>query len=193
MSFLRLNMTINFKEIKLIPNIISIFRFLLIIPLFIVFLEYNESSYRNDLLIGLIILAFLSDISDGYIARKYNQISDLGKIIDPLADKLLVATLVIFMYLFRMLPSIYMLIIVLRDILILIGGIYIKIKYNIILQSDYVGKATVFLIGLTLLSTLVFSQNYWITFYLDIVSGLMCFVSLINYFIKSRRAIKLNG
>lgn len=186
-------MTINFKEIKLIPNIISIFRFLLIIPLFIVFLEFNESSYRNDLLIGLIILAFLSDISDGYIARKYNQISDLGKIIDPLADKLLVATLIIFMYLFRMLPSIYMLIIVLRDILILISGIYIKIKYNIILQSDYVGKATVFLIGLTLLSTLGFSQNYWITFYLYIVSGLMCFVSLINYFIKSRRAIKLNG
>lgn len=186
-------MIIDLKELRLIPNIISTFRLLLIIPFLIIFLEYNESSYRNYLIIGLIILAFLTDISDGYIARKYNQISNLGKLIDPLADKTLVATLVIFMYLDKMLPVIYVFVIISRDILILLSGLYIKIKYKIILQSDYVGKITVFLIGLTLLSALIFPQDYWIKFYLMQFSGLMCIISLINYFIKSRRRIKLNG
>ncbi len=72
------------KKIFTIPNIISFFR-LLLIPIIVysyVFLD------NNILTLSLIILSGLTDIIDGKIARKFNMVSDLGKILDPVADKL---------------------------------------------------------------------------------------------------------
>lgn len=72
------------KKIFTIPNIISFFR-LLLIPLIV----YSYIFLDNNILaIMLIILSGLTDIIDGKIARKFNMVSDLGKILDPVADKL---------------------------------------------------------------------------------------------------------
>ena len=66
-----------------IPNILTIIRFILIPFIF-------TSVVNNDYLAALIIftISAITDVLDGYIARKYNYITDLGKLIDPLADKL---------------------------------------------------------------------------------------------------------
>ncbi len=72
------------KKIFTIPNIISFFRFLLI-P----FIVYSYIFLDNNILaVLLVILSGLTDIIDGKIARKFNMVSDLGKILDPVADKL---------------------------------------------------------------------------------------------------------
>lgn len=74
---------INKNEIFTIPNILSMFR-LVLIPV-IVWLYYVEESHYGMLVV--IALSGLTDIVDGRIARKYNMVSDLGKILDPIADK----------------------------------------------------------------------------------------------------------
>lgn len=79
---------------KTIPNLISIIR-IIIIPLFAV------CFYKGQTIIAVVILALsgLSDLIDGKISRKYNQVSNLGKVLDPVADKLTVFAIAIMLYL----------------------------------------------------------------------------------------------
>lgn len=84
-------MKINFKktDLLLIPNLLSFFRVLLIPIIIMSYIKYNNTI----LTVGIITLSGVTDILDGYIARHYNMISDIGKIIDPMADKLTQASI----------------------------------------------------------------------------------------------------
>ncbi|MCR4719533.1 MAG: CDP-alcohol phosphatidyltransferase family protein [Firmicutes bacterium] len=79
------------KNILTIPNLLSLLR-ILMIPV-IVWLYINEKNYRAAT--AMIILSGLTDVADGIIARKLNMVSDFGKILDPIADKLTQCTLII--------------------------------------------------------------------------------------------------
>lgn len=71
------------KEIQTIPNLLSIFRILLL-PIYLYFV-LRQSFYVAGV---VIVVSGLSDYLDGVIARRYNQVTDLGKVLDPFADKL---------------------------------------------------------------------------------------------------------
>jgi CDP-diacylglycerol--glycerol-3-phosphate 3-phosphatidyltransferase len=98
-----------------------------------------------------IILIWLSDLLDGYTARKRNEISELGKIIDPLADKIAIAGIVLVLLFKEIVPFWFVIIVIFRDLLILTFALYLKYRKNIVLQSDLTGKLTVFVIGFTML------------------------------------------
>ena len=90
-----------FENIWTIPNIISFIRILLI-PVF------GVLFYKGELLWALLILAFsgLTDFFDGKLARKLNQVSELGKMLDPIADKLTQATIaIVYFFTFRNINS----------------------------------------------------------------------------------------
>ncbi len=105
------------RKIFTIPNIISFVRIILIIP-FVLF--YNEKEY---IYAGIVlVVSGVSDMFDGMIARKFNQITDLGKVLDPIADKLTLIFVIV--CLGSTAPQIIPLIAVLlvKEILMLIGG-----------------------------------------------------------------------
>lgn len=133
-----------------ISNSLSILRIILSIP--IAYLIFNQ---QIEYAIFLGVIAGLTDFLDGFLARKLNQITDLGKILDPIADKILVSLVVITMLINEMLPLWFFVVVVLRDIMILIGGLWIKKKYGIVLSSNFEGKATFLLIILTILGVLL--------------------------------------
>jgi cardiolipin synthase (CMP-forming) len=93
---------------------------------------------------------YITDLLDGYLARKLNQVSELGKIIDPVADKLAVVAIAIMMFIKELIPLWFIAIVVLRDVLILVFGLILKRKKKIVLMSNYPGKIAVFTIGLAL-------------------------------------------
>ena len=84
-------------------NKITIFRVILI-PVFLV-LMYLRFPGHTYWAFGVFVLASLSDFADGYIARHYNQVSDFGKFMDPLADKLLVCSAMIALIEMNRIPS----------------------------------------------------------------------------------------
>ena len=95
-----------------LPNSISFFRLLLAVPFYILVGKLNlDDSYRYYVL-GLIFIAFISDILDGYIARKKDIVTETGKIIDPLADKVCVILIILQLYLIGEIPTIYFWIII---------------------------------------------------------------------------------
>lgn len=187
-------MKINFKEILLLPNLISSFRLLLFIPFLFLFNNYGSIENIRTYILILIFVAFVSDLLDGYVARKTNTISELGKIIDPLADKILVALIVINLYLLNEIPAFFFWIVLIRDLLIFIGGIVISQKIGKVLPSNLLGKLTVFSIGLFIIITL-FQINHSELFYklILIASCSLCVASLIGYIIRAIEMIKWNN
>jgi len=179
----------NGNKIFNASNSLSFIRLLLVIPAWYAFNNFDE-SFARYMVAAIGIIAAVTDILDGYLARKLNQITEFGKIIDPLADKVLVVFVVLNLFLLGEIPDYYFYMILVRDILILIGGLIVSKKIGLVLPSDYVGKATVLSISFVLLAILLNvdrqSIPYLILYY---VSILLIFVSLFNYIIKAIKAV----
>lgn len=161
-------MKINRKEIIAIPNLISIFRLTLSAPFIYFFEQARKDSYYFSFIIYLILIAFLSDIIDGFVARRTNQVTEFGKIIDPFADKILVAIIVIYLFIMKKIPLFYFGIIILRDVIIFLGGVYVSRKIGKILPSNLLGKVTVFSIGI-----------FFISIFLNVKEGSIIYLCLL--------------
>ncbi len=144
----------NRKEIFYISNLISLSRFLLTGITVILLLSSFKEKYLYS--VGMILIIGISDLLDGYFARKKNEISELGKIIDPLADKVCIISIALILLTQNVIPIWFVLIIVLRDVIIFSGGMYLKYKEKVVLMSNRIGKISVFIIGLTLLFSIFF-------------------------------------
>lgn len=191
------------KEIFYISNLLSLSRFLLL-GITVFFLM------REELLLALlfIFLIWISDLMDGYFARSRNEISELGKIIDPVADKVSIITIVFVLLIKGIIPFWYVLITVARDLLILIGGLYLKSNRNIVLQSNWLGKIAVFTIGLTLFLSIfqlgALKGNFgnffmYHTEFVELLYGIsilislvMILISVISYFNRFMQFFKKN-
>lgn len=105
------------------------------------------------LLLG--IFAVLTDLSDGYLARRLNQISEWGKIIDPLADKVFVGISAICLVWRGSLPLWFVIAVLGRDLIILLGGLYAGRRIKMVIPSNYVGKATVIVLSIVLAAAVI--------------------------------------
>ena len=105
-----------------LPNKLTIFRVILIVPFIILLLGgqagwFGENTFVTDMIaLAIFIIASLTDLIDGKIARKYNLITDFGKFMDPLADKLLVCSAMIALIEMNRIPSWVVIIIIARKI-----------------------------------------------------------------------------
>ena len=184
-------MDINYKELfSTKSNLLSIFRLFLAIPFWFLFEKIN-TPWGPYILFSLCILVVVTDMLDGYLARKFNEVTEMGKIIDPLADKIVVAAIIIKIYILGLIPDYYFFMIVGRDIIIFLGGIYVTNKIGKVLPSNKLGKAAVFTIGIVIL--LVILQLGWdnyilLTFYY--LSIFLLFASLFGYIYRGFVYIK---
>lgn len=134
-----------------LPNILTIFRILLI-PVFI-FLFFSDID--NNLLYAFFVFAIagVTDVLDGYIARKYDMITDLGKVLDPLADKLMLLCVLFCLTTMSLIPMWILILMIVKEILMIYGAVRLYFsKTQVIIQSNYYGKlATVaFYLAITL-------------------------------------------
>jgi CDP-diacylglycerol--glycerol-3-phosphate 3-phosphatidyltransferase len=126
-------------------NLISLMRAFMVLPAIFALI-----AHLYILVASIFVVAFLSDLLDGLVARRTNTVSELGKIIDPLADKIFVGLVVIAMAAYGLIPIWFLVAIIVRDLIILAGGIWAKRKLGVVLPSNYPGKAAVLIISLTL-------------------------------------------
>ncbi|WP_457623479.1 CDP-diacylglycerol--glycerol-3-phosphate 3-phosphatidyltransferase [Persephonella sp.] len=137
-----------------LANQLTIFRILLV-PVFVIFIGYNKPLYA----LITFFIAGLTDALDGFIARKFNQVTTLGKILDPIADKTLLVCSFIFIYNSDMsikFPFWYVVLVISRDIYILLGsGVIYFLKGNLEIKPSIFGKATTFFQILSVITVLV--------------------------------------
>ena len=113
----------NVKDIFLLPNLITLFRFFSAIYLFF---YYSPQDFKVSILVLIIAIIGLSDSLDGIVARRYNLVSELGVILDPLTDRVVFIILLFWLNIF--IPNSLIYAILLREFLVLIGSLYVLIK-----------------------------------------------------------------
>ena len=122
-----------------LPNKLTIFRVILI-PFFVVFmLAPICPGYANYIAVAIFIVASLTDLLDGKIARKYNLVTNFGKFMDPLADKLLVCSAMICLIPSGKLPTAVVIVIIAREFII--SGFRLVASDNgVVIAANYWGK-----------------------------------------------------
>jgi len=124
-----------------VPNALSILRALLTIPFVAVMLSGEPRARWWGL--ALLAVAALTDKLDGAFARRHHLVTEWGKILDPVADKIGMAVLAIVLVSLDMIPAWFLAAIIGRDVLILAGGLYLKRTQKIVVPSNVLGKWTV--------------------------------------------------
>ena len=122
-----------------LPNKLTMFR-VFMIPFFVIFMLVNVTGeYDKYIAVAIFIIASLTDMLDGKIARKYNLVTNFGKFMDPLADKLLVCSAMICFIELDKLPAWIVIIIIGREFIIS-GFRLIAAENGIVIAANYWGK-----------------------------------------------------
>jgi len=167
------------QDVLTIPNAISLSRALIAIP--ILFLHHETGKEATWLIVGFITYAFISDYLDGYVARKMNQVSEFGKIADPLADKICAVILFVYGVIIGIIPTFFLLILVIRDGLILVGSLMIKKKRGKYAMSVLSGKIAVNVLALYWIFAFFFPQREQTIHFLMLLSLILLIYSLGSY------------
>jgi cardiolipin synthase (CMP-forming) len=124
-------------RIVTVPNALSAFRILLI-PVFVGLL-LHEGTEEAGILLFAVVLA--TDWVDGYIARRTNQVTNLGKILDPVADRLAIAAGLIALMVRGAVPLWAGLLVIARDLIVLIAGGFLAARSGVRIEVRWIGKA----------------------------------------------------
>jgi cardiolipin synthase (CMP-forming) len=131
---------LSIDRILTVPNVLSAIRIALI-PVF-VFLILHEGTEAAGLILFAVTMA--TDWVDGFVARRTHQVSNLGKILDPLADRLAIAAGLIALVVQGAFPLWAALAILVRDAIVLVAGLIIAARWRIRLDVRWIGKVATF-------------------------------------------------
>lgn len=178
-----------------LPNKLTLLRVILI-PFFVVCMLIANGDLRFFIAADIIfIVASITDMLDGMIARKYNLVTNFGKFMDPLADKLLVcAALVCLTYLDKI-PAWITIIIISREFIIS-GFRLIAAEQGIVIAASYWGKfKTVFQMACIIVMIFDWDNGIWqiIGQVLMWIALVLTVISLIDYLIKNRSVMSKGG
>ena len=175
-----------------LPNKLTIMRVILI-PFFVFFLlsPYYQ-AYGNYIAVAFFIVASLTDMLDGKIARKYNLVTNFGKFMDPLADKLLVCSAMICLIELDRLAAWIVIVIIAREFII--SGFRLVASDNgVVIAASYWGK---FKTTFQMLMVIVLILDIQMPFFqilgtvLTYVALILTVVSLIDYIVKNKDVLK---
>lgn len=133
------------------PNLITLVR-LFLIPIYLMVLPNISYSYKHIFSLFIITIGALLDMLDGYIARKYSLVTDLGIILDPLADKLLLVTVGIGLWLNDKLPLWLIIFIIIREAIMILGGLVNYIYTKVVISANFWGKINTCYVYLLIIS-----------------------------------------
>lgn len=183
-----------------LPNKITVFRVILI-PIFVVLLMVESIPFNNFLALAVFSIACFTDFLDGYLARKYKLVTNFGKFMDPLADKVLVCTAMILLIELGKVSAIVVAIIMAREFIIS-GFRLIASDNGVVIAASYIGKfKTVAQMFMCIFMLFTANPEYDNAFFRFIdtlgvifmwLALVLTVVSLIDYVYKNRQVLKDN-
>jgi len=161
----------------------------LLIPVFIVIL-YLDFPYNRYVAMAVYIFATLTDLADGYIARKRNLITDFGKFMDPLADKVLTCAALLWFIEVGLIPAWLVLIVILREFMVT-GMRLVAATKGRVIAAGVSGKIKT-LVGNLCIIAMFLPLLDWMLIICWVLIGVTTLVSGIEYFIKNRDIMKMD-
>ncbi|MGI6150948.1 MAG: CDP-diacylglycerol--glycerol-3-phosphate 3-phosphatidyltransferase [Christensenellales bacterium] len=177
-----------------VPNVLTIIRLLLIGVFLYLFL--GAENYIAAVVVYSV--AAVTDVLDGYIARKYNQITDFGKLADPLADKLMLLAALFCLTYVGYIHWIFLAFVVVRDLALIIGSAFL-LKNKIVVYARIWGKLSTVCFNTGIVLSFLTNYFAWIAPWhmvvlgLAVVFGIMAFVQYASTFFKSKKVLERGG
>ena len=180
-------------DVWTIPNFLSLFRLLLVPVLCYVYLGLHNVWWT----VALLALSGLTDIADGYIARRFDMTSEFGKALDPVADKITQGAMLLCLLISY--PALWpvFLLLVIREVTDGITGLLVMKKTGKVLGAVWHGKLTTVLLFATMALHLLWQLfpswgpiPHWLTVTLCCVCGVVMMMSLVLYTIRNIKAIR---
>lgn len=140
------------KYFKYVPNILTVIRFLLI-PIIVTLL------YKGKYVDAIIVFSIsgITDILDGVIARKFNFISDFGKLMDPLADKLTQLSMLVMLTIKKIIPLWIVIVVFIKEFCMICGASFLYGK-ELVVSSKWYGKAATTLFYIAIVVSLILKE-----------------------------------
>ncbi|MEE0967676.1 CDP-alcohol phosphatidyltransferase family protein [Faecalibacillus faecis] len=170
------------KEIFSIPNILCYLRILLVPVFLYVYFKLEADNNNHYLSVLILIISSITDFLDGFIARKYDMITELGKLVDPMADKL--TQLVVACTLVVSYPSYIWLIVIilLKDGMLLLAGIYLLKKSGKHLeQAEMPGKVATCVFFVVSIILLAFNPGINISNIMIYTTVVLMVIAMVHY------------
>lgn len=172
-----------------LPNKLTMFRVILI-PFFVAFMLIDITLYDKWIALALFIIASLTDLLDGKIARKYDLVTNFGKFMDPLADKLLVCSALICLVALSRIPAWIVIVIIAREFII--SGFRLVASDNgVVIAASYWGKfKTTFQMIMICLMIADISAISIFTAVVMWIALVLTVVSLVDYLVKNKEVMR---
>ena len=169
-------MTKKYPVILNAPNILTLFRFACVGLLIWAFI-------RGASLLALVfyIVAGISDVLDGYIARKYGLITPAGKLLDPLADKLMLVTVLICLFVRRYITVGILIIVLVKEAMMVAGAWLLLNKKDVVVQSNVFGKITAMFFFCSLVLTFFHDRVAPVDSIMIYIATALSIISLLQY------------
>lgn len=143
-------------KLKQIPNILSVIRILLVFVFVFVLFVLDSPIWA----IIVFLVAGATDVVDGYLARRFNWITNLGKILDPFADKLMQCTVLVCLCIKKIIPLWFVIPFFAKEIVTLLLGFIVIKRRNVVIVSKWYGKAAVCLFYATIVISVWFESFF---------------------------------
>jgi cardiolipin synthase (CMP-forming) len=130
----------SLDRVATVPNLLSLIR-IIMIPVFVLLLLNEGTEMAGLLLLGAVVS---TDWVDGYLARRTGQVSNVGKILDPVADRLAIAAALVALVVREAVPLWAALLVLVRDAVVLIAGAAVLARYRVRLDVRWIGKVATF-------------------------------------------------
>ena len=162
-----------------LPNFLTSLR-IIFVP-FMAYFFWQETDVGNIIAVIMLLLIGATDILDGWVARKYNKVTQLGKILDPIADKLFQFSIAVLFVAKDIIPMWIVFLIVFKEVLMGIGVLVLYKKQDIVTGSFWYGKVATLVFYLGMSSIMIFRLGRPESYYVAIVSVLPLIYSLYRY------------
>ena len=176
---------------KNVPNLLSAFRICLVPVLVLAY--FMETSSVKILAVGVYAIASITDVLDGIIARKYGCITNLGKILDPIGDKMMCIAVLGCLAVDKLIPVWIVVVVIVKEIVLVCGGAFVRKRSQGFVQpSNFLGKAATVTFFIVCVGLMLFS-NYLAGLPAEIlisIALLLTLAAFVGYAIRFMRIVK---
>lgn len=183
-------MKLDLKELRTIPNILTLIR-VASVPIFMFFVIFGGFTNAVYVYVGLGIFLFAAstDLFDGAIARKYNQVTNLGKFLDPFADKVMHVGVLLALVIIGYVHWVFIVLLAIKELTMVVCG-YFLVSNKIVLQANSMGKIASFTLSMGVIA------SFFHTFFVEwgvyvhwIILGIGIVLTYIAFFIYGKDAL----
>ena len=167
-----------------VPNVLTMIR-LALIGVFVVFYVQGRLYWA----MATFIVASLTDFLDGFIARRYHLVTNFGKLMDPLADKLMLITALVCLTVSGRVPLWLMAAIIAKELLMVVGA-YVLLKHGVVVQAKFIGKLSTVVFMLAVIATFLNAYTAPYDTYLQFLAFALSLAAMFWYLVDTVAALR---